>query len=215
MGRKLIKRAFLLLAIATLEVSLCTCKVNIKPNVKDIIEKAEKSIKDDSDDKEENDLFSELAGNYTFTSGAGGWSNDIKLESDGTFTGNYHDTDYINEYGEEEYTIYQSLFHGKFSNLEQVNDYTYSADLVSFAYDMKKGERIKKDDRTYVNVAAYGIEKCRTVYFYLKGAPIDSLPSDFVSWGDGPVGLTDAESELPTHGFYSVEDETGFFLIDE
>lgn len=158
-----------------------------------------------------NDLFSRVAGNYTFASGAGGWSTDIVLLSDGTFTGDYHDNEYADDGKGYTSILYLSKFHGKFSNVKKISEYSYTADLVSLTYDSKKGKEEISDGIKTCYVDAYGFEKCKSVTFYLKGAKMKDLPSDFITWGYGSVGISGKEDTLPTNGFYNIADSAGFF----
>ena len=166
-------------------------------------------------------LFSKVAGNYSFLSGAGGWSTDIELNDDGTFTGTYHDTDIVNgeEYAEQ---IAYSRFSGKFKKIKKLDKYIYSAELEPLNYETETGREEIVENATgdepykqkHVCTTAYGLEKCETVYFYLKGSPMSDLPEEFISWGYGTVGITGDETKLPVNGFYNVEEQYGFFEME-
>lgn len=178
------------------------------------------SGKDEKEESGADDLFKRVGGEYVFSSGAGGWSTDITLNADGTFKGEYYDSNYLDENNVE---ILCSKFHGRFSKVKKVNEYTYSAELADLTYDTQTGTEEISDhsdllpggQEIWRYTEAYGLEKCKTVYFYLKGAPMSSLPEEFIGWGYGAVGLTGEESTLPMNGFYNTEEEYGFFRRED
>ena len=157
-----------------------------------------------------------LTDDYTLSSGAGAWSTDITIAPDGTFTGMYHNTDFAEE-GEGYSAIYDfSDFHGSFTGLRYVNEYTYAFEMDSLVYDSEVGleelvemygEKIKR-----VFTTAYGIEDGETFYFYAKGAPVDKLPDDFVWWVSLPTGLSSFADVLPFNGLYNENGKFGFFF---
>ena len=59
--------------------------------------------------------FSSEPKNFLFCSGAGGWSTGLKLNADGTFSGEYHDSN-MGETGDgyPNGTMYECTFSGKF-----------------------------------------------------------------------------------------------------
>ena len=96
---------------------------------------------------------------FYFSSGAGAWGTEIKLNSDGTFTGEYHDS----EMGEmsEDYptgTVYSSSFSGRFENIRKINDYSYKMTLVDIKLEMEVGTEWFGDGIRYVASKPYGIE---------------------------------------------------------
>ena len=72
-------------------------------------------------------FFERLKGlEWTFSSGAGGWSTDMRILPDGSFSGEYHDSE-MGETGEgyPDGTVYGCSFTGKMSLVEQVNENTW------------------------------------------------------------------------------------------
>lgn len=162
--------------------------------------------------------FAPIAGDYSFASGAGGWSTDITVNADGTFSGTYHDTDFSD--GSEEYGSVCELseFHGSFVDLRKVDDYTYSFEMGSLVYDSETGkeEIAEQDGETvkFVYTTAYGLENGKTFYFYAEGAPSDSLPEAFVDWVAWVTASLDPATEfdtLPFNGLYNENEGYGFF----
>lgn len=161
----------------------------------------------------ETEDFTVAAGNYTFASGAGGWSTDITVNADGTFAGTFHDNDYIEEDGCVAQIMFAE-FTGKFENIEKVNDYTYSFKVKSLEYKqpIDKEEIIEEDygKVKYVYSDAYGLAKAKTVYLFTKGAPVNELPEEFVNWARYPLALPEDASTLPFKGLYNVDEQYGF-----
>lgn len=77
---------------------------------------------------------------FFFASGAGGWSTVLYINKDGSFYGNYHDSD-MGSMGEgyPHGTIYYCDFTGRFSAPVQVNDYTYSMQIEELTYARDAG----------------------------------------------------------------------------
>ena len=157
------------------------------------------------------DIFTESAGDYYFSSGAGAWATQLTLHPDGSFEGSYRDTDAGSSGIGYVATIYQSEFHGRFINPVETNSYSYRMELEGdVIVDSGSGQYI--DGRVlYVNTEPYGIEEGHEFYLYKPGAPISELPESFVDWGRGTVLYNNSSSSLPVYGIYNVEKECGFF----
>ena len=63
-----------------------------------------------------------------YASGAGAWGTFLTLEADGSFTGNYHDSEMGAEGGP---VCYICDFAGRFTDLRQVDEFTYAMTLES------------------------------------------------------------------------------------
>ncbi len=142
---------------------------------------------------------------FMFSSGAGAWSTELNINSDGSFTGYYHDS----EMGEraDSYpngTVYACSFSGQFSQPEKVNSYTYAVTVKSLNYDKKVGTEEILDGIRYVYSEAYGMTDSNRFLIYLPGAPLSELPSDFLTW----IGYYDLSATNDTElSFYSLNNE--------
>ena len=76
-----------------------------------------------------------------FSSGVGGWGTSLTLEQDGTFSGQFHDSD-MGAIGEDypNGTVYLCHFSGRFSDIEKVDEYSYSMTLSELNCDDEGGE---------------------------------------------------------------------------
>lgn len=154
---------------------------------------------------------------FDFSSGAGGWCSELVIKEDGTFKGNYHDSD-MGSTGEDypNGTLYLSSFKGKFSNLEKVNDYTYKMQLEQLKTTNKvEGEEIVDGIKYIYTEGAYGLNDAKDILVYLPGAPIKELPEGFVDWMSCKWAIDkEVHKKLPFYGLYNVAEEQGWNSYD-
>ena len=119
------------------------------------------------------ELFRQMAGEYWFLSGAGGWQTRLYLNSDGSFTGLYedHDTD----------TIHRCKFSGLLQTPMEINEYAYVSQILDLSYD-EPGIETKEGEYTVISATPYGLEDTTSVYIFLPGYPISSLTMGEYSW---------------------------------
>lgn len=162
------------------------------------------------------DLFSTMPTDYYFSSGAGAWGTSLTVNSDGTFTGGFHDQN-LGESGEGyDVTIWMSNFSGKFKNPVQVNDYTYSFELESLNYEQPVGtEEIITDEYgtriRYAYTTAYGIDGAGTLMLYPAGTSQSRVPEDVLSW---MIGWGFDSADLERAALYNTADGSTFFSVD-
>ena len=153
---------------------------------------------------------------FRFASGAGGWGTNLQIAADGSFSGDYHDS----EMGvvAEEYpngSIYLSVFTGQFGQPEKLDAYTYSLKLEFMDYEIQPETTQIRDGVQYCYSEAFGLSGVQELLLYLPGTPIADLPEDFLIWAN----LYGSEaSELPFYGLYDPVNATGFYsfhIIDE
>lgn len=129
--------------------------------------------------------FADFVGNYSFMSGAGAWSTDVILYDDGTFEGEFHDSD-MGDVGDDypNGTVYLCNFSGKFSELVKVDDYTYTCSLESITQEVETGkdEIGAEDGIRYVYSDPYGFDNASDFEFYLPGKNVGELNNDLTTW---------------------------------
>jgi hypothetical protein len=146
---------------------------------------------------------------FQFSSGAGGWGTNLQIAADGSFSGDYHDS----EMGSiaEEYpngSIYISVFTGQFGQPEKLDAYTYALKPESIDYEIQPGTSQIRDGIRYCYSEAHGLAGAQELLLYLPGTPIAELPEDFLLWAN----LYGSESsELPFYGLYDPVNTTGFY----
>ena len=165
-----------------------------------------------STEEEAHPLFEELsAQQFVFSSGAGAWGTMLYVNSEGAFSGEFHDSEMgMTGEGYSHGTIYQSKFSGKFTETVQINDYTWSMQIEEIAFEKEVGTEEIKDEILYSYTTPYGLEGGEEFLLYLPGAPLEELPEEYLSWV-GYYDLTQTEdTELPFYGIYNVTEQSGF-----
>lgn len=164
---------------------------------------------------EETDLFRQMNGKvFEFSSGAGGWSTELTMGENGSFTGVYHDSE-MGETGDNypDGTVYLCSFHGQFTDPVQVDEYTWTVKVTTEADPEQEAETIE-DGVRYVLSAPMGMEKAETVTIYLPGTPVEKLPEDFIFWTH--LEETDPDAKvLPDFGIWNEADAAGFVTYSE
>lgn len=127
--------------------------------------------------------FSDIPAEYTFTSGAGGWSTGLKIGTDGYFEGQYHDSN-MGETGDgyPRGTVYYCNFSGKFSEPEPVNEYTYKLSLEQFSVADQQGVEYIENEIKYITSDPYGFDGPNEYYIYLPGIPSSMMPQNAFNW---------------------------------
>ena len=164
-------------------------------------------------------LFAQIPEKFNFANGKGGWSTWVQISEDGTFIGNFHDSDM------GVYTYYECDFSGRFQNVRRMSECVYVMELAELnlaeepdqesTVDMGGEEPFKR-----ITSEAYGIQGGETFMLYLPGARVAELPELYVDWvrhlhnwydyGNYNQYGTPIPLELPFYGLYNVEEANGF-----
>ena len=150
---------------------------------------------------------------FLFTSGAGAWGTQLSLNRDGSFTGEFHDS----EMGDraEEYpngSVYICNFSGVFTDIRQISEYAYAMTLTDIQTEHQEGEEWIEDEIRYIASGPYGLEESTEFVLYLPDAPLDQMSEVFLFWW--PYRYEQAENPRDTldcFGILNVEMEHGFF----
>ena len=137
------KKIAILFFITGLATTICSCGTqNIEENKENNNQKQtiETEVIDSISFADLKDL------QFVFSSGVGAWATVFSIEEDGSFSGEYFDTD-MGVMGEDypNGTMYQSIFTGKFSGIQKVNEYTYSMQISELNYEREVGTEEIKD----------------------------------------------------------------------
>jgi len=118
---------------------------------------------------------------FSFSSGIGGWCTLLTISPDGTFSGNFTDHDAG--------TVYISDFSGQFTDVKQIDEYTYTMTVTELTYDKQPDTTWTEGDTTYIATDAYGIGGNKAFTLCLPGTPLASLPEELSDWyrGNGPT----------------------------
>ncbi len=147
---------------------------------------------------------------FYFASGVGGWSTSLTIEPDGSFSGNYHDSD-MGDTGEgyPHGTMYYCDFSGSFTEPVKIDDYTYVFRIGEITLEDVPGEETITDNIRYIASEPYGLEDCEDVYLYLPGKSVAALPEEFLIWVQYH-GMEKSAEALPFYGLYNENAQDGF-----
>ena len=150
-----------------------------------------------------------------FASGAGAWGTTLTLNLDGTFTGQFHDSNMgENGDGYPNGTVYYCNFSGRFGSMMKMNDYAYYMRLEELVYDTDiDREKIGTDEGLrYITAEPYGMAGGEEFIFYLPGTPVEILDESFLSWWPSAyLWRQEQLYELDGYGLYNVNTGDGFF----
>lgn len=151
--------------------------------------------------------FADLPEALYFSSGVGAWRTELRVQADGSFSGDYSDMD-MGDAGEDypNGTQYVCQFSGQFTQPEKVGDYAYSVKIQSITSD-EPGQESYVDGVRVITSAPVGLENSGEILIYLPQAPVSQLPESFLIWTD--VNLR-PRGTLEYYGVYNVENQTAF-----
>lgn len=163
----------------------------------------------------DNISFKDIPSEFVFSSGAGGWGTYLTIEADGSFKGEYHDSDMgITGEGYPRGTVYICDFDGKFSEPQKASEYVYSMKLESLNVKDSAGTEYIENEIRYIVSEPYGMENADEFYIYLPGASLAELPEAFLSWSHIDRDVWDT---LPSgyYGIYNAGGEKGFTATED
>ena len=169
-------------------------------------------------DSERSNFFSEMPDSFTFSSGAGAWATYVEISEDGSFTGQYHDSD-MGDIGEgyPNGTVYICNFYGRFSEPEPTDSqYIYSMKLLDLQIENeeKVGASEIVDGILYVYTTPYGFEDADEFLIYMPGSPLSEMTEECLSW----IFLSDSIfAEVPDcyYVIYNVGGQEAFVGLKE
>ncbi len=148
---------------------------------------------------------------FCFSSGAGAWATVMTIHADGSFSGEYHDSDMgVTGDSYPNGTQYRCDFSGQFTQPVKVNDYTYSMQISELNFAKEAGTEEIRDGVRYIYSEANGLDGAQDILIYLPGAPLEELSEDFRSW----IGYYDlsrtTDTELPFYALNNEAQQYGF-----
>jgi len=154
-----------------------------------------------------------------FYSGAGAWGSRVVLSPDGTFTGDYSDTD--------AYVIYVCQFHGSLGDIAQLSDHSWSLTLEELVLDTKypMGREWDEGEYHYISSGPAGFSDdnndplppgARFILYSPEATghqPGTELygAAEFQSWAHTPREFRTASDTLGCWGLHDLTTGIGFF----
>ncbi|MBQ9142862.1 MAG: DUF1311 domain-containing protein [Lachnospiraceae bacterium] len=159
---------------------------------------------------------------FEFASGVGAWSEEFTIEKDGYFQGKFHDANMgITGEGYENGSYYFSSYSGHFTELSQINEYTYQMKLADISYEEVPGTEEINDNMLFIYTETCCLGETDTFTIYLPGTPMEELSEEVKHWlfaieSSGPEsGINNSEkpelamvaivNEAKEYGIYSYE----------
>lgn len=166
------------------------------------------------------DTGMEFPATFTFSSGAGAWATNLTLNANGTFQGDYHDSEMgLTDEGYPNGTVYICTFHGQFTDAQPIDEYSYRLTLSSLTADGRPEQEIR-DGILYAAAGPHGLT-CREPYssalardfvLYTPDTPIAGLNEEFLSWWPGRFEA-DPPEILDCYALWNTDSNTGFFSL--
>lgn len=210
-------RKIVLLCVLTTALVMTSCG-NEKENPQSMPKTTEKNTEKpvetaESMAEKEFISFQDIPDQFLLASGAGAWGNYITIEDDGSFAGNYHDSE-MGSVGKKHPhgTVYYCDYYGQLSEPEKVNEYTYSVKIKSLKVKVKPGKKEINDKIKFIYTKPYGLEKGKALLFYSPKASMSELPEDYLSWVIPGYDSEEAieGDEISFWGFYNPKTGAGF-----
>ncbi len=147
---------------------------------------------------------------WSFSSGAGAWSTDLRIAADGSFSGQFHDSEMGDAGDEYPYgTVYYANFTGRMTLGEQLDEHSWSVHIDALAQDEEPGSEEIADELRYVAAEPYGITKGDDMVLYAPGTPVDALTEEMRMWAH-LFDMEEAPAELSDWFLYSENNDSGF-----
>ncbi len=149
---------------------------------------------------------------FYFFSGAGGWSTELYLNKDGSFRGYFHDSE-MGSTGEgyPGGTYYECDFWGKFTNIEKVDDYTYSMTLSEIETKEPEGKEWIENEVLYIASYPYGLDGGTEFFLYTPDKPTEGLSWEFLTWWPGRYETENPSPTINSYAIHNVMPGYGFF----
>ena len=164
---------------------------------------------------------------YTFSSGAGGWSTELSINPDGSFTGEFHDSDMGSTGpGYENGTVYICNFSGHLDkNVRMAGPLMYSLSIADIEYEHEPDTEEIIDGVMYKYSTPYGIDglegKEASLVFMDAGAVTSAINGEEMMWlspthfgvyvGEEWDYVEDTPEELPFAAIINTVDNYAFF----
>lgn len=154
-------------------------------------------------------IFETLSGmEWSFCSGVGGWSTDMHIEADGSFNGEFHDSemgDCADEYPDG--TVYFCSFSGRLSVIGQADENTWKIRVEKLEKD--EGKEAIDDGIRFVPADVYGLSEGDEMLLYRPGTPAGVLTEDMQLWAHVNEQET-SRTELENWFLSSEQNDSGF-----
>lgn len=141
---------------------------------------------------------------FVFASGAGGWGTYLTLQPDGSFIGDYGDSDMD--------TRYECKFEGRFTDIQQISDYCWAMKLGDVTIEKEEGTTWTEDGIHYIAAGPYGVSGGTDFLLYAPGTPVDFIPAECRNWWPDAYRWRNGEiDKLNGWGLCNLSEGTAFY----
>lgn len=141
----------------------------------------------------EETIFETMAGmQWSFLSGVGGWSTDLTIHPDGSFDGEFHDSEMGDSADEYPYgTVYGCTFSGQMTVVGQAENDAVRIRVEKLALDEGQAPMAIEDGVRYITQEKpYGISQGDEFLLYRPGTPVGVFTEEMLFWAH----VTDREN---------------------
>lgn len=120
---------------------------------------------------------------WSFYSGVGAWSTDFRILPDGSFSGEYHDSE-MGE-AEEDYpegTVYFRAFTGRLSLTGERDEYSWTLRIDELLPEETEEQEWIDGGIRFVLSETYGLSQGDEMVLYAPGTPVGVLPEEMIFW---------------------------------
>ena len=159
----------------------------------------------------DNTFFAQFDGmTWSFCSGAGAWSTDLTIQPDGSFIGDYHDSDMgdtaeTNPNG----TVYICSFSGKMSLVEQVDENSWKLRVDELKTEKWTEPEYIDGGIRFVFTEPYGISEGDEILLYRPGTPVNNFTEEMQMWAH-LFDLENTADKLDSWFLWSEKNNSGF-----
>lgn len=163
--------------------------------------------------------FRDFAGEYAFSSGSGAWVTMMTLNSDGTFSGDFHDSDMgATGSGYPNGMRSESIFTGKFSNLRKIDENTFVATVTSLNVSDTIGRQYVEYGVLITITEVYGMKQGQTAVFARQGRTASDIGEEAKIWiypiTGQELGTTLPRTSIFIGGNHSDALSKGYVFVD-
>lgn len=206
-GGVIMKFVKIIMSVVICSLFICGCTSNDEKDKDKVDEKI--TINGYTVTEKSNEFPEDFAQKYIFSSGVGGWWTQIGVNKDGTFSGNYQDSEMGNSGDGYDYTLYQCDFQGKFEMVGKLDEYSYLVKLSELSTTEEENDEWIEDGVRYVVSMPYGFEDSEYFVLYTPEMPVDGVNEDFLFWW--PLRFSENPPEtLQCYGIHNIETGAGF-----
>ncbi len=145
-----------------------------------------------------------------YASGAGAWGDYLHINPDGSFSGEYHDSEMgiADENNYPNGTVFIDRYSGRFGDFIKIDDYTYLLTVLEETHEFEPNAEWIEDGIRFVSTSPENPDIGTEYVLCLPGKPLSEIPKSVKEWELG----NDSENTLTGYCLYPAQSpEIGYF----